>query len=516
MTQVSRPSKAVVARAVGSAGVVAVLMSVVVGIPVFGLGGAGLSFLIVGGLLLVLAGLLLPNVGAAERARGRRTGLGLLAAALALLGGGVFFGAFVDVNIDITAARSNSLAEESLAVLAAADRAAAAADVGTAADVEVVSFVSTPRGQEELSTLVRRYQRLSKRLRFSPLSMQRPEDLDRARALGVAEYLALGGPDVVVVFREHPVRFRFQPGAPDQEAQLTNAIRRATSTRSSKIYVLAGQGEPDVVEAGPLGLSRLKTALQLRGVELVPLPLTLVGRLPDDAVALMIMPGLVPLPDAATTLLHTALNNDVSVFLAVDPDHASQAINALCAGVGVDVVDDVIVDDSPFSSMLGGADVATGQSNIAHTIVRPLQGALTHFPRANLLAITPIDDLTATPIVSTGAEARSRKTGAQGPLPLVVAIERAASTQRVVVAADADFVQNAHITQGANADLALNAMLWLSAVDDAIVVRPRTSGGTLVFFTPSGRSQLTFVVVLLVPALLAMAAAAWATLRRHR
>ena len=72
------------------------------------------------------------------------------------------------------------------------------------------------------------------------------------------------------------------------------------------------------------------------------------------------------------------------------------------------------------------------------------------------------------------------------------------------------------LVQHGNADLAQNIMLWLSAVDDAIAVRPRTTGGTLIFFTPSGRSALTFVVVLLVPTLIAMVAAAWASLRRHR
>lgn len=503
---------ALVARAAGAAGAVAVVAGVVVGVPVFGVSAAGLSLVIVGGVLMLVGGALLPR-NDHQRAGRRRRRFGPLALSGALLVGGVGLGSVIDASVDITAAQTNTLAEESLAVVAAADAAALAAGV----DVEVVSFVSAPRGQEELKTLVRRYQRHSQRLRFSPLSMQRAEDLDRARALGVAEYLALGGPDVVVVFQQHPVRFRFQPGAPDQEAQLTNAIRRATATKNSKIYVLAGQGEPDVVEAGPLGLSRLKTALQLRGVELVPLPLSVVGRLPDDAVALMVLPGTIELPPAAAQLIAEALQKNVSAFVAVDPDHASASLNALVAGVGVDVVDDVIVDESPFSSMLGGADMATGQSNIAHAIVRPLQGALTHFARASLLALTPMDDVNSTPIVSTGAEARSRKAGAQGPLPLVVAIERGASSgQRIVVAADSDFVQNAHITQGANADLAQNIMLWISAVDDAIAVRPRTTGGTLIFLTPSARSALTFVAVLLVPSLLAMAAAAWASLRRHR
>jgi ABC-type uncharacterized transport system involved in gliding motility auxiliary subunit len=312
------------------------------------------------------------------------------------------------------------------------------------------------------------------------------------------------------------VRLRFDAGQPDHEERLTNALRRATTTTAVKLYVLAGHGEPDVVDEGPLGLSRLKQALLARGVELVPLPLARVGVVPDDARGLVVLPGTTPLSDDETRLIDGALARGVPLLLAVDPDRPSTPLSSRAAAIGVDVVDDVIVDESPFSTMLGGADVASGQAQIGHPITRPLRGALTHFPRAGLLALTPTEGLEATPLVSTGPEAKSARTGATGPLPLVVAVnaEGDVRARRAVVCADATFLENAHAGQGANADLALNAALWVSAVDDSLVVRPRHKTGALVFLTPSGRASLTFVVVVLVPGLLLMAAAAWAARRR--
>lgn len=351
--------------------------------------------------------------------------------------------------------------------------------------------------------------------------MRRADDSEKARILGVAEHLALGGPNVVVLAAGGgPVRLRFDAGLPDHEERLTNALRRATTTTLHKIYIVAGHGEADVVDDGPVGLSRWKQALSARGVELVPLPLSKVGVVPEDARGLVVLPGTTPLTDDEASVVDAAIARGVPLLLAVDPDRPTPRLSSWAAGFGVDVVGDVdadvIVDESPFSTMLGGADVASGQGQIGHPITRPLRGALTHFPRAALLALSPTDGLEATPIVSTGPEAKSRRTGAVGPLPLVVAVTAAgdAKARRTVVCADASFLENAAAGQGANHDLAVNLGLWVSAVDDAIVVRPRSKTGTLVFLTPDGRATLTFVVVVAVPGLLLMIATAWAARRR--
>lgn len=490
------------------AGLVAIVVGVVVGLPLFGLTPFGLVFVVVGGLLVALSAAA-PSSSKAEGARGLNKAVppALVAApALALLA--IISAVVVDATVDVTAARANTLAEESVAVARA-----------VTVDVEVVAFVDDDRAFSELQVLADRYRRENPRLRLERRTMRRAADSERARDLGVAEHLALGGPNVVVVAGDHlPVRLRVDAGQPDQEARITNALRRATSTSTVKLYVVAGHGEPDVIDEGPTGLSRFKVALQARGVELVPVPLARVGVVPDDARGLVVLPGTTPLTDEEARVVNVALGRGVPLLLAVDPDRPQPRLASWAAAVGVDVVDDVLVDESPFSTMLGGADVASGQGQIGHPITRPLRGAMTHFPRAALLALTPTEGLEATPLVSTGPEAKSARTGAVGPLPLVVAVTAADDprARRTVVCADATFFENASAGQGANHDLALNAALWVSAVDDSLVVRPRSKTGALVFLTPSGRASLTFVVVVFVPGVLLMVAAAWAARRRGR
>ena len=87
---------------------------------------------------------------------------------------------------------------------------------------------------------------------------------------------------------------------------------------------------------------------------------------------------------------------------------------------------------------------------------------------------------------------------------------------RAIVAADASFLLNASTTTGANADLALNAMLWVTGTDDAIAVRSHRKTGGLVFLTPAARERLSFIALVLVPGLLLALATGRGAWRRAR
>ena len=522
----TRAQLGTIATAVGAT---ILAMSLLIALPIFGASAFGLSGVVLGAVLLIAGGLLTPSTPSTTTTTTTTTPklwrvLPLLSPVMLVVG---LFAVHrlqaLGVEIDVTNAGTNTLAEESVLVAR-----------GLVSAVQIVSFVDDDRAQLELRALVDRYRAVAPNVTFEQRSVKRADDLDRARALGVAEYLALGGANVVVttdsaeVDAPAPVRLRFVAGLPDQEQQLTNALRRVTTTTTTRVYLVSGHGEPDTRDEGPLGLSRLTASLAARGVQLVPLPLVAVGRVPEDARGLLLLSGTTAIDAAEQAVIAAGIERGVAVVIAVEPDRPSAFLNQLAASVGVDVVDDVVVDESPFSAMLGGADLASGQTQLAHPVTRSLRGALTHFPRAAVLGISPLDDgaaVEATPLVSTGGEARSQRTNARGPLPLVVAVEKFAggkgtparkSLWRSIVAADASFLENMHLGKGANADLALNALLWLTSTDDAIVVRPRAKTGALVFMTPRGRETLTFVLLVLVPGLLLALAVGLGAFRRSR
>jgi hypothetical protein len=528
----------VLAHAVAAAGAVVTGVALVVALPVFGPRPAPLLVLLLGGALLAAgsaaSGTPRP-VAQKTFLRSWKWGVAVVVAVAAIVAS-----RFVDRRIDVTKAAVNTLSEESLAVARTLP-----------VPVRVVAFVEgAGRAADELRALVGRYNDVTDRVRLELRSPERAGDLDVARATGLAELLALGGPNVAVVpvvadgasgatgAAGSIVRLRFDAGLPDAEEQLTNALRRATTTTAAtRVYVVAGHGEPDVRDDGPAGLSRLRDALRARNVELVGLPLSVAGgRVPDDARALVVAPSTTPWAPAEDEAVRAFVDGGGALLALLEPETTSSSLVSLVARDGVDVLPDVVVDDSPFHAMLGGADVVTGSTQMGHEITRPLRGALTHFPRAVALSISPIDGVTTTPVVSTGAEARAPKVNAAGPLPLIVVAEPTSTSSssssssassssssgrgrhrgRVVVAADATFAQNGSIGLGANRDLAQNLLLWLVEDDDHIVVRPHQRGGSLVFLTPTAREALAFGLLVVVPGLLAAFGAAISAARRAR
>jgi hypothetical protein len=516
----------VVARATAAAGSVVIGMAVVVALPIFGLRPAPLVALLLGGALLAVGSVASENATREAKKTFRYSLKWSVAVVVAVLSIGL--SRFVERRIDVTNSAVNTLAEESLAVARSLPR-----------PVRIVAFVEgNGRVADELKALIDRYSAVTDRVRLEVRSAERAADLDVARETGLAELLSLGGPNVAVVpvgEGRAPeqggaiVRLRFDTGLPDAEEQLTNALRQATTaTGPSRAYVVAGHGEADLRDDGPAGLVRLRDALRARNVELVPFPLAVAGgRIPEDARAVVVLPSTTPWAPAEATALVDWVDAGGALWALLEPEGTPAWLASLVARHGVDVLPDVVVDDSPFHTMLGGADVVTGSTQLGHAITRPLRGALTHFPRAVGLGLSPVDGVTTTPIVSTGAEARVPKVNAQGPLPLIVAAEPtpedAASPgahserrARVVVAADATFLQNGAMGLGANRDLAQNIALWLVHDDDHIVVRPHRRGGSLVFLTPTAREALAFALLVVVPGLVAAIGAAITAARRAR
>lgn len=508
------------------AGLIWAVVGVVVAVPFFGLTSLGLLPVFIGGVLLVVGALAAPSSTSMSLSARLRRGLPHLSAVVVGLGGLAGAWALRGVgDVDVTRARVNTLAEESVQVATA-----------LTTPTTVVAFADDDESRTLLRTLVARYSAVNPRIALELRSVRVAADIERAEALGLAELLPLGGPNVAVVTGGRdvtdgtdgegpPVRLRLTGQTADAEQQLTNALRRSQERQRAKIYVVAGHGEPAPNDESAAGLSRLRDRLRARDVDLVPLPIAQLPDLPDDVRAILWLAGTVQPRDVDVARLQDALAAGANIVAAINDEASSVAMRGLLASVGVEAFADVVVDESPFSSLLGGAELATGQTQLAHPVTRPLRGAMTHFSRAQVLALTPTPagttPWTTTPLVSTGGDARARGTGAAGPLPLVVvAVEggdgRRGDRHRAVVCADADFFTNGLIGLGANLDLAENLLLWSVQADDDLTIRPRRKSGSLIFLTPSARETLSFWMLVLVPATLLSLGAAWSARRRSR
>jgi ABC-type uncharacterized transport system involved in gliding motility auxiliary subunit len=492
----------VLLRTVGAAGLVLLLSAATVGVAFFG----ARSWLTLLPLATGAAGVLLALIGggvrpalAGARARSALEAVAIAGVAFALLA----LVARIDVSVDVTAAKRNTLAEASAAVAKSIDD-----------DVTVTAYVERDdRLAAELQDLVGRYRRHNERIVLRLVSPK--DDPIGARAAAGAVVLRRG---------ERTRRVVLAAGAPDQEERLTNALRAVGSDERARIYVVAGHGESEINDEGRAGLSRLARALAEEGFETVPLPLAVVGRVPEDARAVVVVGPRTQWLPAETKAIDTYLAAGGRALVLLEPG-ADGGLSSLLAARGVQLFDDVIVDGSAFAGLLGGSDAVAGVAYARHPVTTKLGSAMTHFQRARSLAENPGPPVKWTTLVQTGAEAwgetRLREGEAPakddadvgGPVTLLAAIEDE-SGARLIVGGDATWLSNEGLGLGANRDLVLNARLWLAAREDQIAVRARNRGGNLLLLTPSARERLAFVLLYGIPTFLVVIGAALRAARR--
>ena len=472
------------------------------GLALFGL-GSWLSRLplVVGAALLLMGALLRWRAGGVARPRLRPAldVVALFAAAAALQMGA----ARVTTTWDVTTSKRNTLSEASIAAARA-----------LAADIVVTAYLEdTDRAAVELEQLVQAFARHTDRLRLVRLAPSR--DTAAARAAGAP---------VVVSAGDRSKKLRFDAGAPDQEARLLVAIRAVTTDQPARVYLTSGHGELELADEGPGGLSRLRSALVEEGLEVVPLPLAVAGRVPEDARAVIVAGPRTAFVPTELEALRTWLEAGGRLCALVEPG-ANGGLAGLLGGYGLQVGDDVVLDGSAFAALLGGNETATGVAYAAHPVTRRLGSAMTHFVRARSVAENPGTPATLTSLVQTGTEAWG-ETGATGaaatrdeadvPGPVTLAIAAEQEQTRIVLVGDATFVSNLGLGLGANRDLAINAALWLAAKEQQIAARPRGRGGNLLLLTPSARERVAFFLLYGLPALLVAAGLAVHAVRRAR
>lgn len=505
------------ARVVVVCGIAVALTAATVGSAFFGVRTWLTLVPLVGGLAAALLGAVAGLRGEAldatlRKERARLVAECALAAALAVVANAAALA--WPATVDVTASRKNTLAEASAQVAKELrERNAEIRIVGT--------LDAGDRAWIDLEDLVARFTQAGAPLALSRVS---PDD-DPAAAQLEARVLVTSG--------DRRRRIRFNPGAPDQEAVLLKALRDVAIDARARVYVLAGHEEPGVGDDAPAGLRRFGQALVDEGLEVVPLPFASVGRVPDDAAAVVVA-GAHELPAAEAQALQAWVDAGGRLLVLLEPG-VNAGLDAMLGALGMQADNDVVIDGSAFSGLLGGPETATGVAYANHPVTSKLGAAMTHFPRARSLSVNPGTPVEPQPLVQTGAEAfgeMSTTAGqppslddgdVKGPVTLALASElepvsggKAARPGRVVVVGDTTFATNQGIGLGANQDFAINAVLWLVSHDDAIAVRPNARGGNLLLLTPTARERIAFVLLYGLPVLLLCLGLGVTAVRRRR
>jgi ABC-type uncharacterized transport system involved in gliding motility auxiliary subunit len=279
------------------------------------------------------------------------------------------------------------------------------------------------------------------------------------------------------------------------EQALTMALQRLSRQQDRAVLFLEGHGERKPFGVANYDLGTFGHELEKIGIQVRSVDLSKERRI--SATAAMVIAGpQQPLPPAEIDLVLDYVARGGNLLWLLEPGDPS-GLQTLATTLGIAVLPGVVVD--PDTSRLGIKNPAFipivdyGPHPITESLRAP---AL--LPQAVALDVRPTDDWKAAVLLETQSRSWTETnpldgliqfdpdTAEQsGPLTVGVALFRLRPTatpagdsqsplqQRIAIIGDGDFLSNTYLGNGANLELGLNLLNWLTLDDAPIIVRPK-------------------------------------------
>ncbi len=282
------------------------------------------------------------------------------------------------------------------------------------------------------------------------------------------------------------------------EAGVTQAIQRLLRSGERYLVFLQGHGERNPYSEANHDYSLLAQQLASKGFSIQTLQLTETADVPANVDVLIIASPRFALLPGEIQMLEQYVESGGNLLWLADPEQIGGDLDYFSESLDVELLPGLIVD--PNSQLLGldSVDFAVAAEYPFHPVTQNLN-ALSLFPQARgLRSINEQSEWQIRPIINSNAAGWSElgdlsgeirfgdnENEIAGPLPLVLSLQRSLydeadelEEQRIIIAGDADFLSNRYLGNGANLDIGVNLMNWLSEDDSLIAITPKPAPDT--------------------------------------
>ena len=326
------------------------------------------------------------------------------------------------------------------------------------------------------------------------------------------------------------------------EGEIFQALIRLTNPNARAVYFLTGHGEFGL-DQGQSNFSNAKQTLENKNYTVNTLNLITTGKIPEDALSIIIGGPQKPLAANEVELLKAYVDQGGSLVVMQDPlpftqfgDESDPLADYLAKDWGFTLDDDLIIDTvNPFGNILYATSGVIGQHPITQDINQNLI-IIMDKARSITLSGQP-EGVTQSPLIQTSPQvSQSNYTWGEkdytasadqgvrydegvdllGPLNMAVAGENSTTQGRVVVMGNSLFATSDYYTAYGNGNFFINAIDWAAQQEDLIQYTPRQKTERS-FIAPA---QVQWVMVLLgsicfLPGLW-IALGVWSWLARRR
>ena len=401
-----------------------------------------------------------------------------------------------NVAFDLSSNQRNSLSAETLRLLESIDE-----------PLEITLFVSPiNEAKPALETLFHRYRDAQGRIEFQSLNPDLYPDLLREydiRYDGEA-MIGYGG--------------RREKVSPVTESGVSTAIQRLLRRGERWLVFLEGHGERHPYRDANHDYSLFATELASRGFTIESLNLTRSTAIPDNTSVLVLASPKLPLLPGELDLLRDYIDTGGNLLWLADPEQALDGTDLLADHLAVEFLPGIVVDPNSQLMGLNRVDFALVADYPRHQVTRDLIG-LSLFPEAQAMAFHGEEIWQRQIFLQSDTRSWNETGGIRGelflgdnddesggPLDLGITLARshhdddgALFEQRVAIVGDADFVSNRYLGNGANLDVGLNLMNWLSHDDRLISISPRPAPDTRLELSQMQQVSIALFFLLLMP-----------------
>lgn len=445
---------------------------------------------------------------------GTVSALGIVAA-LGVLVAVNYIGARQNWRKDFTAAQQYSLSDQTRNVLQKLD-----------SPLSIQVFAQETAFQPFRDRL-REYEYVSKQVATQYIDPDKQSTL--AKEAGIQQYGT-----VIIKYKDRTERVM-----QNTEQDLTNAIIKAVSGQTRKVFFTQGHGEKDPTSNERDGFGQLGESLKRENYGVEKLVIAQAGSVPDDASVVVVAGPSSDFFPPEIDALKKYLDKQGKLLLMVDPPAKADspqpvALIALAKEWGIELGNNIIVDASGMGRLIGtDASVPVAANYPAHPITERFS-IITAYPLAR--SATPVGGGTngrvAQPFIessprswaesdiagllSTGETSLDEPKGDKaGPVPMASAVSVPAPAAepakpedkdapkpetRVAVVGDSDFGTNAVLGIQGNKDMFMNMVGWLSQQENLIAIRPREASDRRITLTATQQNWIVAIVMLFVPA----------------
>ena len=314
------------------------------------------------------------------------------------------------------------------------------------------------------------------------------------------------------------------------ENRITSAIDFVTSSRLPKAYRLTGHGE-GVMSA------TLKSAISLENIAIEDLSLLTMDAVPVDCTALIILSPDSDLSAEEADKILSYLDGGGKLLLISDyVEGGLPNLARIAAHYGLTPVDGVVIEGDQDHSLRGYFYYLLPNVE-SHTITTPLRigGYYVLLPLAQGLSVgdAPREGVTVTKILTTSDSAYAKTAGynmttqeredgdLDGPFALGVAVSEdvgSGKEARFVWYTTSEMLQDKidSLVSGANKDLLLNSLNWLSEREDSISIHSKSLSQGHLTVPTADAARISLLLILALPLSLIAAGVFVVAMRKRR